>query len=289
MPVKFQPYYVPSQSPWPLMGALGLFLLASGAGLWISGLAPLAGPIVFILGTLVMIVMLFGWFGNVIQESKSGLYSAQMDRSFRLGMTWFIFSELMFFVGLFGALFYIRILVVPWLGGASNNAMTHAVLWPDFIPQWPLLLTPGGIKTTAISWMGLPLINTIVLLTSSITLHLAHLALRRNQRSPLTLWLGITVLLGIAFLILQAWEYSHAYQELGLKFNSGIYGSTFFLLTGFHGAHVMLGTLLLMIMWIRVQRGHFTSAQHFGFQATSWYWHFVDIVWLGLFVTVYIL
>ena len=289
MSVKFEPYYVPSQSPWPLMGALGLFLLAAGAGLWVSGLAPFAGPIVFILGLLVMVVMLFGWFGNVIQESKSGLYSAQMHRSFRLGMSWFIFSELMFFIGLFGALFYIRILVVPWLGGASNNAMTHAVLWPSFIADWPMLLTPGGTKTSAMSWFGLPLINTLVLLTSSLTLYVAHRALLKQRRNGLGLWLGCTVLLGITFLILQIREYSHAYHELGLKLDSGIYGNTFFLLTGFHGAHVILGTLLLVIMWFRVQRGDFTSAQHFGFQAATWYWHFVDLVWLALFMTVYVL
>lgn len=288
MPVKCQPYYVPSHSPWPLMGALGLFLLASGAGLWISGLAPLAGPMVFIFGMLVMIIMLFGWFGNVIQESKSGLYSRQMDRSFRLGMGWFIFSELMFFVGLFGALFYIRLLVVPWLGGASNNAMTHAVLWPEFIPEWPLLLTPGGIKTSAMSWFGLPLINTLVLLSSSITLYVAHRLLQNNRRNELMFWLGATVLLGVTFLVLQVLEYHHAYQELALTFDSGIYGNTFFLLTGFHGAHVILGTLLLMVMWFRVQRGDFSSAQHFGFQAASWYWHFVDGVWLVLFLTVYV-
>ncbi|MGO4999607.1 cytochrome c oxidase subunit 3 [Oceanisphaera sp. W20_SRM_FM3] len=289
MPVKCQPYYVPSQSPWPLMGALGLFLLAAGAGLWVSGLATFAGHIVFSLGVLVMVVMLFGWFGNVIQESKSGLYSTQMHRSFRLGMSWFIFSEVMFFAALFGVLFYIRILVVPWLGGASNNAMTHAVLWPNFVPDWPMLLTPGGTKTTAMGWFGLPLINTLVLISSSFTLYVAHRALLHNRRNSLALWLGCTALLGITFLVLQTWEYSHAYQELGLKLDSGIYGNTFFLLTGFHGAHVILGTLLLVTMWLRVQRGDFTQAQHFGFQAAAWYWHFVDLVWLVLFMTVYVL
>ncbi|WP_417616699.1 cytochrome c oxidase subunit 3 [Oceanisphaera sp.] len=289
MTVKFQPYYVPDQSPWPLVGALGLFLLASGAGLWIAELGGIAGPIVFAAGTLVMTVMLFGWFSNVIDESSAGLYSKQLDRSFRLGMSWFIFSEVMFFGAFFGALFYARILSVPWLGGAGNNAMTNAVLWPEFTASWPLLSTPGGIETTAMGWFGLPLINTIILLTSSVTAHLAHLALIDNKRLRLSQWLGLTVLLGLIFLTLQVWEYVHAYEELGLRLDSGIYGNTFFLLTGFHGAHVTLGTLMLAIMWLRVRKGHFTPAQHFGFQATSWYWHFVDVVWLCLFIFVYIL
>lgn len=289
MAVKTQQYYVPAQSPWPIVGALGLFLLASGAGLWAAGIGGIAGPLVFTAGTLVMTVMLFGWFGNVIKEAHAGLYSDQMDRSFRQGMSWFIFSEVMFFGAFFGALFYARVLAVPWLGGAGNNAMTNAVLWPDFSASWPLLQTPGGIETTAMGWFGLPLINTVILLTSSVTAHLAHLALLQEQRLRLKQWLGLTVVLGLTFLTLQVWEYVHAYEELGLRLDSGIYGNTFFLLTGFHGAHVTLGTLMLFIMWLRVRKGHFTPAQHFGFQASSWYWHFVDVVWLCLFVFVYIL
>ncbi|MDX1269114.1 MAG: cytochrome c oxidase subunit 3, partial [Oceanisphaera sp.] len=247
MAVKTQQYYVPAQSPWPIVGALGLFLLASGAGLWAAGLGGIAGPLVFAAGTLVMTVMLFGWFGNVIKESHAGLYSDQMDRSFRQGMSWFIFSEVMFFGAFFGALFYARVLAVPWLGGAGNNAMTNAVLWPDFSASWPLLQTPGGIETTAMGWFGLPLINTVILLTSSVTAHLAHLALLQEQRLRLKQWLGLTVILGLTFLTLQVWEYVHAYEELGLRLDSGIYGNTFFLLTGFHGAHVTLGTLMLFI------------------------------------------
>ncbi|AEY00423.1 cytochrome c oxidase subunit III [Oceanimonas sp. GK1] len=289
MAVKTEKYYVPAQSPWPVVGALGLFLLAAGAGMWAAGIAGIAGPVVFAAGTLVMTIMLFGWFSNVISESHQGLYSDQMDRSFRQGMTWFIFSEVMFFGAFFGALFYARVLAVPWLGGAGNNAMTHEVLWPEFNAVWPLLTTPGGMETTAMGWLGLPLVNTIILLTSSVTVHAAHLALLQEQRDRLKVWLGATVLLGLLFLSLQIWEYVHAYQDLGLRLDSGIYGNTFFLLTGFHGAHVTLGTLMLFIMWLRVNKGHFTPAQHFGFQASSWYWHFVDVVWLCLFVFVYIL
>ncbi|WP_458734208.1 cytochrome c oxidase subunit 3 [Zobellella taiwanensis] len=289
MAVKTQRYYVPAQSPWPIVGALGLFLLAAGAGMWAAGIAGVWGPVVFAAGTLVMTLMLFGWFSNVISESHAGLYSEQMDRSFRQGMTWFIFSEVMFFGAFFGALFYVRVLSVPWLGGAGNNAMTHEVLWPAFDPVWPLVLTPGGIETTAMGWFGLPLINTLILLTSSVTAHLAHLALLRDQRPRVVQWLGATVILGALFLALQAWEYVHAYRDLGLRLDSGIYGNTFFLLTGFHGAHVTLGTLMLFIMWLRINKGHFTPASHFGFQASSWYWHFVDVVWLCLFIFVYIL
>ncbi|GAA3544044.1 cytochrome c oxidase subunit 3 [Zobellella aerophila] len=289
MAVKTESYYVPAQSPWPIIGALGLFLLALGAGMWAAGIAGICGPVIFGSGTLVMTIMLFGWFSNVIKESHSGLYSAQMDRSFRQGMSWFIFSEVMFFGAFFGALFYARVLSVPWLGGAGNNAMTNEVLWPDFTAIWPLTLTPGGLETTAMGWFGLPLINTIILLSSSVTAHLAHLALLREQRQPLKMWLGVTVLLGLAFLGLQLWEYLHAYHELGLRLDSGIYGNTFFLLTGFHGAHVTLGALMLFVMWLRILKGHFTPAHHFGFQASSWYWHFVDVVWLCLFVFVYIL
>ncbi|PSJ42816.1 cytochrome c oxidase subunit 3 [Zobellella taiwanensis] len=289
MAVKTQRYYVPAQSPWPIVGALGLFLLAAGAGMWAAGIAGVWGPVVFAAGTLVMTLMLFGWFSNVISESHAGLYSEQMDRSFRQGMTWFIFSEVMFFGAFFGALFYARVLSVPWLGGAGNNAMTHEVLWPAFDPVWPLVLTPGGIETTAMGWFGLPLINTLILLTSSVTAHLAHLALLRDQRPRVVQWLGATVILGALFLALQAWEYVHAYRDLGLRLDSGIYGNTFFLLTGFHGAHVTLGTLMLFIMWLRINKGHFTPASHFGFQASSWYWHFVDVVWLCLFIFVYIL
>lgn len=289
MAVKTQRYYVPAQSPWPIVGALGLFLLAAGAGMWAAGIAGVWGPVVFAAGTLVMTLMLFGWFSNVISESHAGLYSEQMDRSFRQGMTWFIFSEVMFFGAFFGALFYARVLSVPWLGGAGNNAMTHEVLWPAFDPVWPLVLTPGGIETTAMGWFGLPLINTLILLISSVTAHLAHLALLRDQRPRVVQWLGATVILGALFLALQAWEYVHAYRDLGLRLDSGIYGNTFFLLTGFHGAHVTLGTLMLFIMWLRINKGHFTPASHFGFQASSWYWHFVDVVWLCLFIFVYIL
>ncbi|QQX80586.1 cytochrome c oxidase subunit 3 [Shewanella sp. KX20019] len=291
MTTKHEAYYVPAQSAWPIIGAIGLFLIAFGAGTFVSQLNSEGGSGGYILltGIAVIIFMLFGWFRTVIAESMAGLYSKQMDRSFRQGMSWFIFSEVMFFAAFFGALFYARIIAIPWLGGASNNAMTHEVLWPTFEAIWPLVTTPDGSTTEAMGWTGLPLYNTIILLTSSVTLHFAHVGLESNKRKALTAWLGFTILLGIGFLVLQAEEYIHAYQEMGLTLDSGVYGNTFFLLTGFHGMHVTLGTVFLIVLFFRVLKGHFTPEHHFAFQAGSWYWHFVDVVWLCLFIFVYVL
>ncbi|MCL1056551.1 cytochrome c oxidase subunit 3 [Shewanella gelidimarina] len=291
MTTKHEPYYVPAQSAWPIIGAIGLFLIAFGAGSYVSELKNGGGNggYILLVGIAVIIFMLFGWFRTVIAESMAGLYSKQMDRSFRQGMSWFIFSEVMFFGAFFGALFYARMIAIPWLGGASNNAMTHEVLWPAFEAVWPLVTTPGGTTTEAMGWTGLPLYNTLILLTSSVTLHFAHVGLENNKRKALTIWLAFTILLGIGFLFLQVEEYIHAYQEMGLTLDSGVYGNTFFLLTGFHGMHVTLGTVFLMVLFFRVLKGHFTPEHHFAFQAGSWYWHFVDVVWLCLFIFVYVL
>ncbi|MCL2917224.1 cytochrome c oxidase subunit 3 [Shewanella litorisediminis] len=291
MTSKHQNYYVPSQSGWPIIGAIGLFLIAYGAGNFVHQLKSGGSGAGYILlaGIAVILFMMVGWFKNVIDESMSGLYSDQMDRSFRQGMSWFIFSEVMFFAAFFGALLYARTIAVPWLGGASNNAMTHEVLWPAFEAVWPLETTPDGTKTQAMGWTGLPLINTILLLTSSFTLHFAHMGLEKGKRTALTLWLGFTILLGLGFLSLQVEEYIHAYTEMGLTLASGVYGNTFFLLTGFHGLHVTLGTIFLLVLFFRVLKGHFSADNQFAFQAGSWYWHFVDVVWLCLFVFVYVL
>ncbi|MBQ4813769.1 cytochrome c oxidase subunit 3 [Pseudoalteromonas luteoviolacea] len=291
MDKSYQTYYVPEQSPWPIVGAIAMFLIAVGAGLTVMQLNSESsyGAWVLFAGIGVLIAMIVGWFRHVIDESMSGLYSEQMDRSFRQGMGWFIFSEVMFFAAFFGALFYVRMFAVPWLGGSSNNLMTNEVLWPSFEAVWPLLVTPNGDVTQAMPWHGLPLINTIILLTSSVTLHFAHTAIERDERTKLTVFLGVTILLGFIFLGLQVEEYIHAYQELGLKLNSGIYGNTFFMLTGFHGMHVTLGAIILLIVWLRIIKGHLDSNQHFAFQAAAWYWHFVDVVWLCLFVFVYVL
>ena len=289
--MQTQSYYVPAQSPWPIIGAVAMFFIAVGAGLTVMqlGSEDSSGVIVLSVGVIVLLYMLFGWFKHVIQESDKGLYSAQMDRSFKQGMSWFIFSEVMFFFAFFGALFYARVFSVPWLGGASNNQMTNEVLWPNFEAVWPLLTTPAGDVTQAMPWYGLPLVNTIILLTSSVTLHFAHKAIESDKRKQLTVFLLVTVLLGFVFLALQAQEYVHAYQELNLTLQSGVYGNTFYLLTGFHGMHVTIGALLLTIMLIRVIKGHFTEEKHFAFQAAAWYWHFVDVVWVCLFIFVYVL
>ena len=288
---QYEKYYVPEQSIWPIVGAVALFLIAVGAGnftIEVSKGKEGFGGWILLAGIVMLIVMVTGWFRNQIHESMSGLYSAQLGRSYRQGMAWFIFSEVMFFAAFFGALFYARMIAIPWLGGASNNAMTNEVLWPGFEAVWPLLQTPGGTESTQMGWFGLPLINTLLLLTSSITCHYAHVGLEQNKRKQLSWMLGLTIILGCIFLALQVEEYIHAY-DIGLTLDSGLYGNTFFMLTGFHGMHVTLGTVILIVLWFRVQKGHFTPDNHFAFQAGSWYWHFVDVVWVFLFLFVYIL
>jgi cytochrome c oxidase subunit 3 len=291
MKTEYEHYYVPEQSHWPIVGAIAMFLIAAGAGLTVMQLSneSTSGKYILAAGLCILFYMLFGWIKNVIHESQSGLYSKQMDSSFRQGMSWFIFSEVMFFFAFFGALFYARMFSVPWLGGDGNNAMTNEVLWPTFEAIWPLLTTPSGETTQAMGWEGLPLINTIILLTSSVTIHFAHVAMEHDQRTKVKVFLGLTVLLGGTFLALQVVEYIHAYRDLDLTLQSGIYGTTFFMLTGFHGMHVTVGTILLLIVLLRIFSGHLNSKQHFAFQAAAWYWHFVDVVWLCLFVFVYVL
>lgn len=290
-------YYVPAQSRWPIVATVGLFLTLVGAGSVMN--ASSAGEstgmswLMFLVGAIIMAYMLFGWFGHVIQESRAGMYSEQMDRSFRWGMSWFIFSEVMFFAAFFGALFYARVFSVPWLGGEGSGASTHELLWPEFQATWPLMSNPNPElypgPTALISPWGIPLLNTALLVASSVTVTIAHHALKDGARGKLELWLATTILLGVVFLFFQGYEYVHAYRDLDLTLSSGIYGTTFFLLTGFHGAHVTLGTLMLIIMFFRIRKGHFNKENHFGFEATAWYWHFVDVVWLGLFFLVYIL
>jgi cytochrome c oxidase subunit 3 len=281
-------YYVPHTAKWPIVGSVGLFVLMIGAANWLND-NPI-GPWFFAAGLLAVVVMIFGWFGDVIRESETGLYNRAVDISFRQGMIWFIISEIMFFAAFFGALFYARVLAVPWLGGEGTGAMTNELLWPDYDASWP---THGpaelGGSFQTIPGFGLPLINTLILLTSGVTLTLAHWALKRAQRGLLILWMLTTVALGVLFLFIQGYEYLHAYQDLGLTLGSGIYGSTFFMLTGFHGLHVTLGAIMLLVITIRCARGHFSKKNHFGFEAVAWYWHFVDVVWLGLFIFVYVI
>jgi cytochrome c oxidase subunit 3 len=281
-------YYVPHHSRWPFLGSIALFTLMLGVANWMNGNAW--GESVFFLGLAMILGILGMWFGDVISESLQGKYNAQVDSSFRMGMLWFIFSEVMFFAAFFGALFYARNFALPWLSGAGDGVLTNKFLWSGFTGGWPSN-GPAGIGgdfETIPAW-GLPLVNTMLLLSSGVTITLAHHALRAAHRPWLLFWLGATIVLGVLFLYYQATEYHEAYTELNLTLGSGIYGSTFFMLTGFHGMHVTLGVIMLSVIWLRCAKGHFSKDHHFAFEAVAWYWHFVDVVWLGLFLFVYVL
>jgi len=273
-------YYFAPPSHWPVVGSIALFCMAIGGVLLMNSHG--IGWVPFGLGFLILVIMLFGWFGNVIHESEGGLFNQQVDMSFRWAMSWFIFSEVMFFAAFFGALFYARVYSLPWLGDPENK-----LLWPDFAAHWP---SSGPYLPKEFSPMhawGIPAINTLLLLSSGVTVTWAHWALKKNDRRNLILGLFLTILLGGIFLFLQAFEYAHAYSELNLKMTTGVFGSTFFMLTGFHGFHVTLGVTMLTVILFRCVAGHFRPDHHFGFEAVSWYWHFVDVVWLLLFVFVY--
>lgn len=282
-------YYLPSPSYWPIVGSLALLVMASGFILMLNKSG--AGGITLLAGVAILLFMMYGWFGEVIRESESGMYNKQVDKSFRIGMSWFIFSEVMFFAAFFGALFYARVLSVPWLGSGD----TMAQLWPQFVASWPSATPgieqvsgPGDMpKFTPMGAWGIPAINTLLLLTSGATLTWAHWGLLKNNRAQLVWGLVLTIVLAVFFISLQAYEYHHAYTELGLTMGAGIYGATFFMLTGFHGFHVMLGTTMLAVILVRSMKGHFKADSHFGFEGVAWYWHFVDVVWLGLFIFVY--
>jgi cytochrome c oxidase subunit 3 len=317
---EYEKYYVPEKSRLAICATIGLLLSIFGAASILndmtfakSGEHTNSWPI-FLCGLFFFIATLFGWFRTTIRENIAGMNSAQLKKSYVLGMFWFIFSEVMFFFAFFGALFYIRNLVGPWLAGEGEGGRMNGMLWPDFHYSWPMTTTPqqavGGAASQMIAnngtfigahtsmafkdahvwWKWLPLWNTIILLSSSFTCHLAHAGILNGDRKKFNLWLAITVLLGIIFLYFQATEYHEAYTEYGLKLNAGIYGSTFFMLTGFHGFHVFMGMTMLLIQLLRSVIGkQFTATDHFGFEASSWYWHFVDVVWVFLFLFVYIL
>jgi cytochrome c oxidase subunit III len=279
-------YFVPAPSQYPVLTATGLFFVILGAGQWINGHDAFKWVVLF--GFAVWAYVLQGWFRQAIRESEGGLYGDRVDVSFRWSMSWFIFSEVMFFGAFFGALYWARAHAVPNLGSLDN-----AVLWPDFKAVWPSVgggtASPAGIVEpfTTIGPFWLPTINTALLLSSGVTLTIAHHALIAANRAKTISFMWITVLLGLSFICVQAYEYGHAYSELNLKLSSGIFGSTFFMLTGFHGFHVFVGMLMLLFMTIRIMRGHFTPQRHFGLEGAAWYWHFVDVVWLGLYILVY--
>lgn len=279
-------YYVPNPSHWPLVGSIGLFTTVFGAGSWLNGES--FGEPLFIAGLLILLFMMFGWFGTVIRENETGYYNRWVDKSFRWGMAWFIFSEVMFFSAFFGALFYARIYSVPWLGGEGHGFLTNYLLWHGYEAAWP---TNGpadvGGAFKAMEAVGLPALNTLILLTSGLTVTIAHWGLKQQKRGQLSLFLLFTVVLGFSFVALQGYEYFHAYTHQNMTLGSGIYGTTFFMLTGFHGLHVTVGAIMLSVILFRSLKGHFTPERHFAFEAVSWYWHFVDVVWLGLYVFVY--
>jgi cytochrome c oxidase subunit 3 len=308
-------YYVPEQSKYPFLASVGVGLMLVGVATWLNDLKSAsanASPNMLIAGFLIVATVIFCWFRTAISESIKGMNSAQLSRSYRIGMQWFIFSEVMFFFTFFGGLFYVRELVGPWLGGEGVGVMTNKLLWSGFHFSWPMMQTPqdavgvanqvianNGIFTGPkenMSWPGvskaahwLPLWNTLFLVTSSVTCEFAHHALKAGKKSRFNMWLGVTLVLGFLFVYFQGVEYHEAYAEMGLKLTSGIYGSTFFMLTGFHGFHVCLGAFILTVMFLRsTLKGHFNKDDHFGFEAASWYWHFVDVVWLFLVAVVYV-
>ena len=280
-------YFVPAPSQYPVLSAVGLLFVIFGAAQWINGHGW--GQYLLFFGLAMWLAVLAQWFRTAVAESESNLYSDRIDVSFRWSMSWFIFSEVMFFGAFFGALFWLRVHSVPNLGSLEN-----AVLWPDFKAVWPSVqagMTASPVGTVeAFTTMGpwpLPTINTALLLTSGVTLTIAHHALLAGNRAKTISFMWATVLLGVIFLFVQGYEYSHAYSDLNLKLSSGVYGSTFFMLTGFHGFHVFVGMLMLLFITLRLQKGHFTPTRHFGFEGAAWYWHFVDVVWLGLYFLVY--
>jgi len=256
-------------------------MMALGAAAWFNGVG--AGKFGVFLGLAVLIYMIAGWFTTVAHESEGGQYNRQVDTSFRWAMGWFIFSEVMFFGAFFGALFYMRVISIPDLGQLESQQL----IWPGFKPEWPTAGPGITEQFTPMGAWGIPALNTLILLTSGATVTWAHWGLLKNNRSQLIWGLAMTVVLGILFIAFQAYEYAHAYGDLNLKLTMGAYGSTFYMLTGFHGFHVTIGTIMLLVILFRSVAGHFRPEHHFGFEGVAWYWHFVDVVWLGLFIFVY--
>jgi len=285
-------YYIPHKAKWPIVGSIGLTTLLAGFANFLNGASY--GSTMMVLGIGIIVTMLFGWFATVIIESENGAYNRQVDISFRMGMLWFIFSEVMFFAAFFGTLYYARQLSVPWLAGEGANLgiETHEYIWNTFQNVWPtngpahIGGHEGGGFEPMSAW-GIPALNTLILLSSGGTVTWAHWGLLADNRQQLVKGLIATVALGFLFVICQAYEYHEAYTEMGLTLGTGIYGSTFFMLTGFHGLHVTIGAIMLTVVLFRCIKGHFSAHHHFAFEAAAWYWHFVDVVWLGLFIFVY--
>ncbi|GIK79571.1 MAG: cytochrome c oxidase subunit 3 [Pseudorhodoplanes sp.] len=262
-------YHLVDPSPWPLVGSISALILAIGAIGWMHK-SYAAAPLVFAAGVIGVLYTMIGWWRDVINEAEhKGNHTRVVQLHHRYGMILFIASEVMFFVAWFWA--YFNVALFP---GDANQFARHDLvggIWP-----------PKGIETFD-PW-HLPLLNTLILLTSGTTVTWAHHALLEGDRNGLKNGLWLTIVLGVLFTCVQAYEYSHA----AFAFKGNIYGATFFMATGFHGAHVIIGTLFLTVCLIRAYAGHFTPKQHLGFEFAAWYWHFVDVVWIFLFACIYV-
>ncbi len=290
---KNHDYHILNPSPWPLMGSIGAFIMAVGAIILMrslkggAGLFGMKGPTVFFIGLFIVLATMFLWWRDVVKEAHAGDHTPVVRLHLRYGMIMFIASEVMFFVAWFWAYFDVSLFpnaVYP-LNPETTNATIGMVdraaatggVWP------PKPTADGAFRATFDPW-GLPLVNTLILLLSGTTVTWAHHALLENNRKGLVQGLFLTVVLGFVFTLLQAYEYGHA----AFNYSGHIYGATFFMATGFHGAHVIIGPIFLLVCLIRAMKGHFTPQQHFGFEAAAWYWHFVDVVWLFLFACIYV-
>jgi len=267
--IKHHDYHLVNPSPWPIVGSLSAFILAVGLIMWMHHMTRFA-PMVFSVGAVGVLYTMVGWWRDVINEAQfEGFHTRVVQISHRYGMILFIASEVMFFVAWFWA--YFNTALFPDLAtDVGRVAFTHGV--------WP----PKGIATFD-PW-HLPLLNTLILLTSGTTVTWAHHALLENDRKGLKVGLALTIALGLTFTCVQAFEYAHA----AFNYSGNIYGATFFMATGFHGAHVIIGSIFLIVCLIRAMKGHFSPTQHLGFEFAAWYWHFVDVVWLFLFFCIYV-
>jgi cytochrome c oxidase subunit III len=269
---KHHDYHLVNPSPWPFVGSVSAFVMAVGAVMWMKGMTMLGlrlGPMLFFLGFGGVLYTMAAWWADVIKEAHAGDHTRVVQIHHRYGMIMFIASEVMFFVAWFWAFFDASIY--------SNEAIQYARV-EKLGGTWP----PAGIEVFN-PW-HLPLLNTLILLTSGTTVTWAHHALLHNDREGLKQGLWLTIILGALFTAVQAYEYGHA----AFGFSGHIYGATFFMATGFHGAHVLIGTIFLAVCLLRAYKGHFTPERHLGFEFAAWYWHFVDVVWLFLFAAIYL-
>ncbi len=262
-------FHLVDPSPWPIIGSVATFVLALGAIIWMHG----SRPWVMLLGALGVLYVMFMWWRDVIKEGERGDHTKVVSLHLRYGMILFIASEVMFFVAWFWAFFDVSL-----YPGDERQVARLA----ETGGQWP----PKGI--VAFNPWHLPLFNTLILLTSGTTVTWAHHALLHNDRAGLKWGLALTILLGILFTAVQAYEYGHAAFAFNRDHGGNIYGSTFFMATGFHGFHVIIGTIFLIVCFFRAIAGHFSPERHFGFEAAAWYWHFVDVIWLFLFSSIYV-